>query len=81
MISTDWSGSAEIVVDGESGLLTSVADPEAMAETIEQVLSQPDLAARLAENGWKRCAETFSSEAVGEQMINFYRTTIEDARA
>ena len=52
-------GPAEIVEDGESGMLVPVEDPAALADAIVQVFSDDALRDRLAE-GARRRAEAFS---------------------
>ncbi|MGI5940498.1 MAG: WecB/TagA/CpsF family glycosyltransferase [Thermoleophilia bacterium] len=47
LIAGDVGGLAEMVVDGETGLLVS-ADPEALAAAILRLAADPELAARLA---------------------------------
>jgi glycosyltransferase involved in cell wall biosynthesis len=51
VISTAVSGIPEVVVDGVTGWLVKEADAAALASAVEQLLANPDLAARLAEGG------------------------------
>ncbi|MFT3967649.1 MAG: glycosyltransferase family 4 protein [Sphingobium sp.] len=80
MVSTDWPGSAEIVMDGRTGLLTPVGKPVPLADRLDWLLSRPEEAAWLAANGLQRCRETFSVEVVGKQMIDFYGATVAGER-
>jgi glycosyltransferase involved in cell wall biosynthesis len=49
-IATDTGGVAEIIRDGENGLLVPPGDPAALAETIERYYSDPALQERLRGN-------------------------------
>lgn len=55
VVSTDCRyGPAEIIDDGESGLLVPPEDPEALATAVVRVLETPTLAERLARKGKER---------------------------
>jgi glycosyltransferase involved in cell wall biosynthesis len=76
MISTDWPGCDEIIRHGESGFLTPIGDPDALAQRLAWMLDHPEAAARAGENGLHHCASNFSVETVGNRLIECYRTTI-----
>ncbi len=61
-IATDVGGTSEIVLDGETGLLIKARDSDAIATAIRRLIDDPALSARLARNGHKRVASTFSIE-------------------
>lgn len=79
MISTDWPGSDEIIQHGRTGLLTPVGQPNPLAEQLDFLLGHPEVASRMAAAGRRRCAEAFSVETVGNQILDCYRATLEDA--
>ncbi|WP_395397396.1 glycosyltransferase family 4 protein [Novosphingobium sp. BL-8A] len=79
MISTDWPGSEDIIIHGETGLLTPVAQPEALAQAIERLLADPQETARMASAGHDRCATAFSVEVVGNQLLDCYAATLRAA--
>lgn len=69
VVATDCpSGPREILADGEYGLLVPVGDPQALAESMRRLLTDPALAAKLREDGVKRAAE-FSIERVADQFL------------
>ncbi len=76
MISTDWPGSDEIVRHGETGILTPVGDPEALAQRICWMFDHPEIAAEIGKNGMQHCASSFSVEAVGSQLVKSYEATL-----
>lgn len=57
LVATALGGPVEIVEEGVSGLLVPPGDEEAMALAIGRVLSEPELASRLAEGGSRRAYE------------------------
>ncbi len=54
VVSTSAGGMADLVEDGREALLVQPEDPDAMASAVRRVLSEPDLAASLSENGRAR---------------------------
>lgn len=76
MISTDWPGCDEIIQHGESGFLTPIGDPEALAQRLVWMFDYPEAAARAAENGGHHCASHFSVETVGAKLVECYEATI-----
>jgi glycosyltransferase involved in cell wall biosynthesis len=62
VVTTAVNGLAEAVVDGETGLVVPEHDPDALADALERVLGEPELAARLAEQGRRHVERSFSLE-------------------
>ncbi len=58
VVSTNVGGIPALLEDGHDALLVPPDDPEAMAEAVRRILTQPDLAARLSWNA-RRKAERF----------------------
>jgi colanic acid/amylovoran biosynthesis glycosyltransferase len=59
VISTDISGVPELVHDGATGLLVPPEDAAALADAIEKLLKDSDLAGRLAEAGYDLVCDKF----------------------
>ncbi|WP_126172156.1 glycosyltransferase family 4 protein [Altericroceibacterium xinjiangense] len=76
LISTDWPGSEELIVHRKTGLLTPVADPDAMARNLEWLLANPEAAAQMGAAGKRRCSDTFSVDLVGNRLLDCYEATI-----
>ena len=76
VLSTDWLGSDEIVVSGETGLLTPVGEPAILAQRLQWLLEHPLEAAGMGAAGRKRCARDFSVKVIGSQLLDCYRATI-----
>ena len=49
-------------------------DPDALANQIAHLIDHPDLAAKLAEQGRARVAESFTIETVAERTISIYES-------
>ena len=60
--------------DGVSGLLVAPADPEALADAIERVATDPAFARRLAEAGRERLRTRFSWDVITAKWDALYRT-------
>ncbi len=76
LVSTDWPGADEIVIDGRSGLLTPVAEPERLALALDRLLEHPQQAAAMGAAASQRCAAEFSLDVVGDKLLACYETVI-----
>lgn len=76
LITTDWPGSEDVILHGETGIRTPVGDPDAMAGNIESLLRNPDRAAALGAAGNRRCSRTFSVEVVGNRLLDCYHSAL-----
>jgi len=61
-------GIAEAVLDGETGLLVDPHAPEAIAATVDRLLSDPALAARMGAQGRARILRDLTWERVADQV-------------
>src|SRR5258708_29746606 len=73
VIATAAGGNPELVVDGESGLLVPVRDPEAAAQAIVALATDRNKSERLARNARKRVELGFSSEVRIRRIEGLYR--------
>ncbi len=64
VVSTDGGGIAELVRDGETGLLAPTGDVEALATACLDVLSTPERAAGLGEEGRRRSESDYAMDDV-----------------
>lgn len=76
VVASHVDGLAEVVTDGESGLLVPPGDPDALAAALERVLSEPALAQRLSAGGVRTVAERFTSAAMAAAMVAVYRRVV-----
>jgi starch synthase len=90
VVATRTGGIPEIVVQGETGYLVdiepiSATDPETkdparfaqgLAEAMNRILTNPDLAHRMGQASRKRVEEKFSWKSIAAQTLGFYEETI-----
>ncbi len=72
VIATAIGGTAEAVVPGQTGLLVPPADPGALADAIQKLLSEPGLAQQLASAGQYRARQEFTSEVMVQRVMQVY---------
>lgn len=76
VVATNVGGCAEAVVNGETGIVVSPEDPEALAEALEHMLTHPDEARRMGEAGRRRVEEHFSIESMVTKHIAVYESLV-----
>lgn len=67
VVAGDAGGTGAAVLDGETGLRVDATRAEAVASALTAILSDPALAGRLADNGYRRARADFSWDAVAEK--------------
>ena len=72
LVASRVGGLPEMVEEGKSGLLVPPGDPEALAEALTAVLSDPTLAASLASGAHSRYNHAFTMQAMVEQWSAAY---------
>jgi glycosyltransferase involved in cell wall biosynthesis len=77
VIGSDATGNAVIVQHEVSGLLVSPDDPAAWARTIDRLLTDAPLAARLGAAAVKRAREDFPFERTIDRTLALYREALE----
>jgi glycosyltransferase involved in cell wall biosynthesis len=73
VIATAAGGPAEIVTDGEDGLLYPTGDVDALAAGLRRLAADPSLRERLGQAARRR-ARDFTPEVVAGQVLRVYRT-------
>jgi glycosyltransferase involved in cell wall biosynthesis len=68
IVTVDDGGSAEIVVDRESGLVGPVDDVDRLAANIVALLESPDLRMELGRNARRRAVQHFDMRRVADEM-------------
>lgn len=71
VVATKVGGIADLLTDGETGMLVPDDDDEAMSQAVVNLLSNPDLAERLSLNG-RRLAENCAWERVRPQWESLF---------
>ena len=75
LVSSDGGALAEVVGDG--GELVPAGNSDALADTLENVLSDPTLAKKLSDRGRHRVERHFRWSFCAQQMAELYRACIE----
>lgn len=65
-------GVPEVVVDGETGFLVPPGDPEALAEALGRLLSEPELRRRMGEAGRRRAEALFDLPRFRQAHVELY---------
>lgn len=69
-------GVPEILEDGVTGLMVEPRNPEAMAKTIFQLLSNTELRSRLGSAARARAESAHTPEEYRRRLVEFYRETV-----
>lgn len=73
VVATAALGHLESITDGHTGLLVPAEDVEAMAEAIERLVAEPDLAAELAANARRNALERFTTDRYAAEVVALVR--------
>ncbi|MHB8168809.1 MAG: glycosyltransferase [Thermoleophilia bacterium] len=73
VIATNGGGVAEIVKDGETGILVQVGDDRGMAAAIVSLARDPEKRRRLAQRGHEIVRQRFSEEAMLAEIAGIYQ--------
>jgi glycosyltransferase involved in cell wall biosynthesis len=68
VIAADMAVTREVISDGEDGLLTPFGDSRALAETIEKLLTNPQLRKSMGERGRNKVQQRFLWESASERI-------------
>ncbi|QQG36678.1 MAG: glycosyltransferase [Micavibrio aeruginosavorus] len=72
LVTTASDGPRQYVRDGEDGLMVPVDDIEGLAAAIQRVVADPDLRARLTENGYRRYQAEFTKSQTVAAYLGYY---------
>jgi glycosyltransferase involved in cell wall biosynthesis len=76
VVASDVDGLAEVVIDGETGLLVPPDDPRRLAEAIARVLVDRELGRTLGARGREVARTTFSRERMTASYEDLYRAVL-----
>lgn len=74
VVGTRVNGTADLVVDGETGLLVSPGRPTELAEALGALLADPALSRRMGEAGRERVASCFGIDRMVGAKQDLYRS-------
>jgi glycosyltransferase involved in cell wall biosynthesis len=79
IVATEVGGVPQVITDGVDGLIVTPGDPEALADAIERVATDPDLRRRLGEAATLR-SSLFDVGAASDEVEGIYRRLAEVGR-
>jgi glycosyltransferase involved in cell wall biosynthesis len=79
VIASALGGNLEVIEDGVSGLLVPSQHPKALSEALNRLLSDDQLASRVAEAARERVVQRFSFEHLVEEVDALYTRLLADA--
>jgi len=72
VIASAGGGLTEIIQHGENGFQVPMGDESALAEALQKVLSQRELARRMGENGRRTALSRFTTEIHNQKFLTLY---------
>ena len=76
VVATDVGGSADRVIDGESGYLVPQGDSTALASRLAELLTHPERCRELGARGFALAQERFTWTAVGDRLTRVIRENL-----
>ncbi|HHQ45162.1 MAG TPA: glycosyltransferase family 4 protein [Candidatus Altiarchaeales archaeon] len=77
VVASNVGGIADVVAEGETGLLVGEKNPKALADAIERLLDDEALRKRVSENGMRFVRENFGWESISDRFIKVYGEALE----
>jgi alpha-maltose-1-phosphate synthase len=80
VVASNVGGIPEVVLDGETGIVVPYDVEDAtgfergIAEAVNRLAADPDLAARFGRTGRERAVSSFAWDAIAEQTVDLYRS-------
>ena len=75
-IATSVGGFPDLVIPGQTGWLVPPSSPERLAQTITEVLANPVMARRFAENARAKALVQFSPQRLGKEIFAIYHAIL-----
>ena len=76
VIGSAVGGITYTIVNGETGFLVPPRDPQALAERLYQLLTQPELCERMGVAARQRVEHEFTWETVARRTADLYETAL-----
>lgn len=76
LVATNVGGPAEVLEDGKTALLVPPNDPQAMADALERLIKDPDLAPALGQAARAKLKADFAPQTVAYQWIAFLEAVL-----
>jgi N-acetylglucosaminyldiphosphoundecaprenol N-acetyl-beta-D-mannosaminyltransferase len=76
VVGTRLGGIPEIIEDGKNGFLVQPNDPEALAQALEPLLTDPELRRKMGEQGRQKFEEMFEFSSCYSKMLAVYQSVL-----
>ena len=76
VVATNVGGTADVVVDGETGVLTRPGDPSAFADGLERLVTDATLRSQFGAAGRERVRGRYSRERLADDIDKLYRSLL-----
>ena len=80
VVATDVGAVAEVVADGETGVLVAPCDPAALADGTLRLLGDPELRAGMGERGRERANARYTVEAYADTHVRAFEAAVAGGR-
>lgn len=77
VVATSVSGTSQVMLDGETGLLVAPGDARQLAEAMRVLLLDPERARAMGAAAYRRVESSFSARKQAESHIALYRRSLE----
>ena len=78
IVATDVGGTSEIVINGQTGILVAPRDPQALAQAVVSLLSDPIKARRMGDAARQRTSREFTIEASASTLVDVWNHAFQD---
>ena len=73
IVATQWRGLPSLVEDGDNGFLVPIKDPEAVADRLRRLISDPDLRRRMGQQGRARYLDRYTVAKYHERINRVFQ--------
>ena len=80
IVTTDWVGCRETVKDGVNGYIIPIKSPTVLAERLEQIITNPELAKRMGEASRQLAETMFSINTVVDAHLTIYQELLDKCK-
>ena len=79
VVGSNLGGPNELIEDGETGLLVPTKNPKALADAIQKICENPELAGKMGAMGYKLAKERFDAEKNAKATFEVYEVVLSDS--
>jgi glycosyltransferase involved in cell wall biosynthesis len=76
MVTSNIGWARELMIDSETGFMVSPNDHQGLADAMQKLLADKELAVKFGKNARKRIVSHFSSEIIVERNLTYYKTLL-----